>query len=387
MTDKYFQTNDQLLYTQQAFQGNTLEWNTAISRLTHAHILQTAEWGAVKETHGWKAIPQVWTDGDGELCAAALVLKRTISFGGFSAKLHILYVPRGPILDWRNENLQRKVLEDLKSLASKQGAIFIKIDPDVPLGFGIPESDTAITHKIGENLAAFLNRTDWQYSKDQIQFQNSVLLDIAGSQQKMLANMKQKTRYNIRLAERKGVLIRIGNYEDLSQLYRIYAETSIRDGFIIRSESYYKVVWQKFIQAKKAVPLIAEVDSEIIAGLFLFHFGDTAWYLYGMSSQSHRNKMPNYLLQWQAMKTAQELGCNRYDLWGAPDVFDSSDSMWGVFRFKLGLGGTVVRSIGAWDYSPRPVLYSLYTNILPSLLSLMRRRGRVKTQKSVDPLQ
>jgi lipid II:glycine glycyltransferase (peptidoglycan interpeptide bridge formation enzyme) len=125
------------------------------------------------------------------------------------------------------------------------------------------------------------------------------------------------------------------------------------------------------------------VDGEAVAALIVFRFCGKAWYLYGMSRSLHREKMPNYLLQWEAMRRAKAAGCTVYDLWGAPEVFNESDPLWGVFRFKLGLGGVVHRTIGAWDLPIRPVLYRLYTHLLPRLLAIMRRRGQARTQQSI----
>ena len=195
--------------------------------------------------------------------------------------------------------------------------------------------------------------------------------------------MKQKTRYNIRLAERKGVTIRAGNQDDLHLLYQMYAETSIRDGFVIRPAEYYYKTWKTFIQAGSAEALIAEVNGEGVAAVIVFTFAGKAWYVYGMSRESHREKMPNYLLQWQAMLRAQNRGCALYDLWGAPDEFIETDSLWRVYRFKEGLGGKVVRHIGAWDFPTRPLIYRLYTKILPNILEFMRQKGKVSTRKNV----
>jgi lipid II:glycine glycyltransferase (peptidoglycan interpeptide bridge formation enzyme) len=102
-----------------------------------------------------------------------------------------------------------------------------------------------------------------------------------------------------------------------------------------------------------------------------------------MSRNMHREKMPTYLLQWEALKRARAKGCTVYDLWGAPDVFDESDSMWGVYRFKEGLGGTVVRTLGAWDFAPNPLWYTLYSNVIPRVLDVMRSRGKTKTKQSL----
>ena len=173
-------------------------------------------------------------------------------------------------------------------------------------------------------------------------------------------------------------------------LYKMYAETSVRDGFVIRDEGYYQTVWE-FIHANSAIsdqpchaePLIAEVDGEPVAAIFVFYFAGRAYYVYGMSRDAHREKMPTYLLQWEAMKRARAKGCSVYDLWGAPDVFDESDSMWGVYRFKEGLGGKVVRTLGAWDFAPNPFWYKLYSEIIPRLLDVMRSRGKAKTKQSL----
>jgi lipid II:glycine glycyltransferase (peptidoglycan interpeptide bridge formation enzyme) len=212
--------------------------------------------------------------------------------------------------------------------------------------------------------------------------------------------MKQKTRYNIRLAEKKGISLRVGKIEDLPMLYKMYAETSLRDKFVIRDQGYYQTVWSTFIenqwpstsnlrspitnyQLPSAEPLIAEVNNDPVAAIFIFYFAGRAYYVYGMSRAAHREKMPGYLLQWEAMQRAKVKGCSVYDLWGAPDVFDESDSMWGVYRFKEGLGGKVVRTLGAWDFAPNPFWYKLYSEIIPRLLDVMRSRGKVKTRQSL----
>ena len=121
---------------------------------------------------------------------------------------------------------------------------------------------------------------------------------------------------------------------------------------------------------------MAEVESEPVAALLLFYFAARAYYLYGMSTAAHRDKMPNHLLQWEAIRRAQRRGCRVYDLWGAPDEFDESDPMWGVFRFKEGLGGHVVRTIGAWDFPSGGLWYRVYSQLVPRALDVMRRRGR-----------
>lgn len=389
-------------------------WNSIISKLPNPHFLQTYEWGQVKARYGWEPLYALW-DADGRWkvesdanllstfhlpVAASLVLKRQVIRNGFAARLSILYSPKGPLLDWTNESLRNRVLNDLQSFAKKQGAIFLKMDPDVVLGTGVPDSGEDAQDSTGQALVAELKRRGWEYSSDQIQFRNTVLIDLNPSEEELLARMKQKTRYNIRLAEKKGVAVRVGKLEDLEMLYKMYAETSVRDGFVIRDEGYYKTVWEMFMagnqipvsnlqspianhQAPSAEPLIAEVNHEPIAAIFVFYFAGRAYYVYGMSREAHREKMPNYLLQWEAMKRAKARGCRTYDLWGAPEVFDESDSMWGVYRFKEGLGGKVVRTLGAWDFAPSPLWYKMYSEIIPRVLDVMRTRGKSRTKQNL----
>jgi peptidoglycan pentaglycine glycine transferase (the first glycine) len=361
-------------------------WDAAIASLPNAHLLQTAAWGLFKAQYGWQPLPCLWREsGTSAPRAAALVLRRAMRGG-----LSVLYAPRGPLLDWSDAALRSRVLDDLQRLAQRPGTIFIKIDPELPTGWGLPGSPEAQGDVVGEAGLAELAQRGWRYSSDQIQFRNTVLLDLSGDEAQWLARMKQKTRYNIRLAERKGVRVRSAQPHELPLLYRMYAETSLRDGFAIRHEAYYVGLWQSFWEKGMLDPLLAEVidpqvsaTPEPVAGLILFHFAGRAWYLHGMSRSAHRERMPTYLLQWEAMRRAKAAGAAVYDLWGAPDTFNESDSMWGVFRFKEGLGGRVVRTVGAWDYTARPLVYRMYARVLPQVLNILRRRGQARTRQEV----
>jgi peptidoglycan pentaglycine glycine transferase (the first glycine) len=374
------------------YSGTPYLWNELIASLLHAHLLQTWEWSQVKAKVGWQALPFIWQDPAGKTTAAAMVLKRSLPIIGFARKMCILYVPKGPLLEWTDDSLRTRVLDDLTSLARRQGAIFIKLDPDVLLGNGVPGEADATESISGQAIQSDLIRRGWKFSQDQIQFRNTVLVDLSTSEDELLNRMKQKTRYNIRLARKKGVTIRPGTIADLPLLYRMYAETSVRDGFLIREESYYQSVWRTFMAVPPsplglqpfAEPLIAIVDGEPVAAVSIFYFARQAIFLFGMSRTVHREKMPNYLLQWNAMLRARELGCAIYNLWGAPDRFVDSDRLWNVFRFKQGLGGVVSRTIGAWDFTPSPILYRLYTEILPRLMNAKRSRGKANTRRHLN---
>jgi lipid II:glycine glycyltransferase (peptidoglycan interpeptide bridge formation enzyme) len=344
-------------------------WNALVSQLPHAHILQSWEWGEIKGRYGWRAERLVWEE-EGKSVGAAQLLTRSALRG----LIKVLYVPKGPLLAWENASLRARVLDDLQTLARQRRAVLLKIDPDVaamPVGSaGRVESE--------------LEQRGWVFSPDQVQFRNTVTLDLTRSEDELLAAMKQKTRYNVRLAARKGVRVRAGGGADFDLLYRLYAETSLRDGFAIRSAAYYRDVWGALVEAGRAQPFIAEVDGEPVSALILFHFARTAWYFYGMSREAHREKMPNHLLQWEAIRWARQHGALIYDFWGAPDELVESDPLWGVWKFKEGFGGEFVRRVGAWDYAPSPALYRLYTTVLPRVLDVLRRRGRAQTQRAVE---
>ena len=389
----------------QAFSGQSSTWNELIASLPNPHLLQTWEWAQVKANYGWKPMPFIWhsqlATHNSQPVTAAMVLKRSIPVSGFAKKMCVLYVPKGPLMDWGDAALRTRVLDDLQAFSRRQGAIFVKIDPDVVLGTGVPGSQEAVEacpegiirrDNGGQAVRSELTRRGWIFSSDQIQFRNTVLVDLTPSKDELLARMKQKTRYNVRLAEKKGMTVRPGTLADLPMLYKLYAETSVRDGFVIRDENYYQTVWQTFMHnAPSAIgdqpfaePLIAEFEGQEVAAIFVFYFAGRAYYLYGMSREAHREKMPNHLLQWEAMRRAKATGCKMYDMWGAPDVFDESDSLWGVFRFKEGLGGQVVRTLGAWDFTPNPMLYKMYTQIIPNVLNVMRSRGKARTRQDLN---
>ena len=125
------------------------------------------------------------------------------------------------------------------------------------------------------------------------------------------------------------------------------------------------------MRAGLAQAFIAEYEGVAIAHVILFHFGRKCWYFYGASSNDDRARMPNYLLQWEAIKWAKAQGYAVYDMWGAPDAFDESDSLWGVYQFKRGFRGQLTRHIGAWDFASHPTLYYVYTKALPRMLGRM----------------
>ncbi|HMN12323.1 MAG TPA: peptidoglycan bridge formation glycyltransferase FemA/FemB family protein [Bellilinea sp.] len=357
-----------------------LEWDAFHEQLPMPHLLQSSAWAELKSKYGWTWQGVSLTENSG-----ALILAREQKLTPLGPSAKVLYSPRGPLCGWSSRGEIENVLALSEKQAKDQRAIFLKIDPEV-----IINRDEIIDHfpitsaQIqGSEVETILRTRGWVPAQDQVQFRNTMWLRLSDSEDVILEKMKQKTRYNIRLAQKKGVTVRVGGIPDLGLLYKMYAETSTRDGFVIRNEKYYQDAWSIFIHKGMATPLIADVDSEPVAGLMLYTIRDRAYYLYGMSTNKHREKMPNYLLQWEAIRLAKSKGCHLYDLWGAPDEADAQESMFGVYRFKEGLGSHLVRFIGAWDYPLNRTAYSLYSKVLPKVLNIMRRNRIRQTRNEV----
>jgi lipid II:glycine glycyltransferase (peptidoglycan interpeptide bridge formation enzyme) len=311
-------------------------WDEFLQDYPEAHLLQTGAWGALKARFGWQA--EHIQSGE----AGAQVLFRTLPLG-----LSIAYIPKGPVgRDWS------ALLPELHRICRKRKALLLKVEPDAWEG----EMD---------NIAARL--PDFQDGGDPIQPRRTVILSLAGEEADWLARMKQKTRYNIRLAEKKDVTVRLS--DDVSAFYRLMQQTGARDGFGVHSQAYFQSAYELFAPAGMAALLLAEYAGRPLAGLMVFARGRRAWYFYGASNDEERNRMPAYLLQWEAMRWAKARGCQEYDLWGVPDAdedtleanfSDRSDGLWGVYRFKRGFGGTLVRSAGAWERAYLPLAAPAY---------------------------
>lgn len=330
------------------------EWNSALAGIPNAHVLQTWEWGEVKSRVGWAPTRLLFSE-NGKPCAAAQVLRRQLP----RTPLGILYVPKGPALDYQDTTLSGSTLVALEDYARRERSVFVKIDPDV---------------EANAPTAACLRERGWRVSAEQIQYRNTVRLDLAKSEQELQEAMKPKWRYNIRLAEKKGVRVEGGSEADLKLFYEMYVETGARDSFLVRRFPYYRDVWSTMMRGNLAHMLLARVGSETIAGLILFIFGRSAWYFYGASRSAHRDLMPNHLLQWEAIRWSKARGCQAYDFWGAPDRLSEDEPMYGVYKFKMGFGGEFVERVPAHDFVISPVLYWLYAVARPKYLARLRSK-------------
>lgn len=312
------------------------------------HLLQSWPWGEFKSHFGWTPY-RIQVDG-----AAAQVLFRRLPLG-----FTVAYIPKGPLLDWTDLPRCQQLFSAIHNAAKKQRAVFLKVEPNVWC-----DNDQT---QMAQATQSYLHQAQFSPA-DTIQPQSSILIDISGDEAAVLAAMKQKTRYNIRLAERKGVIVRQGQADDLPAYYQLSQLTADRDGFGVHGSDYYRLAYEYFAPDHCAL-FIAEFEDQPLAALMVFRQGTTAYYLYGASSNSHRNLMAPYLVQWAAIRWAKAQGCTDYDLWGIPNADPAAleaefanrqDGLWGVYRFKRGFGGQIYRSIGAYDYVYNPLLYKMY---------------------------
>ena len=195
-----------------------------------------------------------------------------------------------------------------------------------------------------------------------VQPPDTVIVDLDGEEDEILSRMKSKTRYNIRLAERRGVVVRESGIEGLDLWYRMYRETASRDRITIHAERYYRALFEEARRELAATGaqtrlLFAYVEDEAVAGNIVTISGRSGLYHFGASTNRHRNLMPTYALQWEAMKLCLHEGCTEYDLGGIPPTDDPAHPMHGLYRMKTGFGGRIVHRVGSWDSPLRPFAY------------------------------
>ncbi len=327
-------------------------WESFLTSFPNTHLLQSTRWGELKAAFGWEVVrlssrnPDI--PGEPGIQAPAL-MGAQILFRRLPLGFAIGYIPRGPVgAGWE------ALLPEIDSLCRERRAVLLKVEPDV-------FEDDAERQLHESVLSSF------QPSPQTIQPRRTLIVDLDGDDEDILARMKQKTRYNIRLAQRKGIVVRPSG--DIALFNELIKVTGERDRFGVHSREYYQKAYDLFYPSGECELLIAEFDGQPLAALMVFARGQRAWYFYGASSEVHRERMPTYLLQWEAMRWGRQHGCTEYDLWGVPDEDDAileerftnrSDGLWGVYRFKRGFGGKLCRTIGAWDRVYNPVLYRLY---------------------------
>ena len=344
-------------------------WNAFVERRADGHVLQSSTWAALKSRFGWSVGRVAILDED-QVIAGASVLFRRLPLGLATFG----YVPKGPLVDWDNAPLVSALFEGLDALCRARRAFALKIEPDLE-----------DTQNARGKMQAALDTCRPSLATRPVQPRGTILLDLTKTEDELLAAMNQSTRRNIRLAARKGVVVHQATADDLPAFYTLMQVTGERDGFGIHSADYYRAAFELFVPHGWARLWVAEVhaagtEPAPTAAIMVFAFGSKAWYMYGASGNEHRERKPTHALQWEAIRWAKSRGCVTYDLWGIPDedeatleskFQDQDNGLWGVYRFKRGFGGQVVRYVGAFDLVYNFPLYRVFQFAL-------RRRGGIE---------
>jgi peptidoglycan pentaglycine glycine transferase (the first glycine) len=329
------------------------EWVDFLQGKPQAHLLQSAGWGNLKSDFGWKPIRIVVND------AGAQVLMRRLPLG-----LSLAYLPK-PCPDPASDSTSAAFWAEVGAACRRRGAAFLQIEPDT-----WEQADAVRAEK---QQAGSSGGKHHLTSGRSIQPRRTLVVDLRGTEESILARMKPKCRYNIRLASKKGVTV--SSWEDIRAFHALMLQTGQRDSFGVHSLAYYQKAFDEFHPGGACELLVARYQSQPLSALMVFRRAHRAWYLYGGSTEAERERMPNYLLQWEAMRWAKQKGCSEYDLWGVPDEDEDrleaeftrrNDGLWGVYRFKRGFGGELRRA-------SQPVVH-VYHGLLFRLYLMLARR-------------
>lgn len=311
-------------------------WDSSIEQL-QGSLLQSWRWGELKSRHGWSPVRLLLTAEDHPLLAAQILFRR---FGPLS----VAYVPRGPAGIDPGPTLTAMLTAALDKVCKRRNAAIIFVEPDNG-SLSLPTDGTL----------------GWSASQAIFQPKRTIKVRVDRSDELLLQQMKPKTRYNVRLAERRGVTVRMGTLADLPGVYRLLGETADRNAFGIHSLEYYQDVLKTF--GPNLALFVAELDGDLAAAVVAIRQQREAIYMYGASTAQHQRHMPAYLVQFEAMRWARESGCVWYDFWGIPDSdlppadtvdgdgknLNVRNGLWGTFRFKQGFGGEVVSYPGVFE--------------------------------------
>ncbi|MBI3943069.1 MAG: peptidoglycan bridge formation glycyltransferase FemA/FemB family protein [Chloroflexi bacterium] len=363
------------------------EWDAFIESAPTGHLLQTTGWGELKRRYGWE-VERVGLRQGERLVAGFQMLFRRLPLGTMA------YVPRGPV--WSppmTPGLWLALDRALRETAAGQRALLLRVEPN-----SVAEHPVMADRSFEE----VLGQAGYRRAKGSIQPTSTIILSLANlNEDELLKAMKSKTRYNIRLAQRKDVKVRMGDERDLPAFYRLTVETGERDNFGVHQASYYEDAWRIFSERQQVGLFVAEYQGAPLATLMAFACGKQASYLYGASANAGRHLMPNYLLQWETIRWAAFRGCETYDFWGIPaDIVPEQngaaeegaedgngannvnasregnlnvrDGLWGVYRFKLGFGGKVVQFTGAYERAFYPGVFWALDTLAPRLRRMPR---------------
>lgn len=306
------------------------KYNTLVT-----HVIQSWQWGEFRKSLGIPLIRYGIFEG-GKLTTAFQITFHQIPF----MNKFVGYLPKGPFPD-------KKLAQALKQISKEQNCVFIKVEPNI-------ESGSA-----GKVDPSFKTSLKPMFSK------HNFVLDLSPSEDKLLKNMHQKTRYNIRLAERKGVRVEIrDDNKALKDYLKLYFETTKRQGFFGHNENYHTKVWETFLKTGDVKIALATFNGVPLTAWMLFIFKDVIYYAYGGSSNLHRDTMSSNMVAWETIKFGKGLNLKYFDMWGAlgPDA-DPKDPWYGFHKFKMGYGGRLVEYLGSFDLVCNSALYYAFNSV------------------------
>ena len=306
-------------------------WDRMLLQQPEGNLLQSWHWGELQSRFGWSIERLLLAEGRHGLCS--LQRSSTLFPGGA-----VYYVPRGPAVV---ESARMQLLDELEGRARRGGGMVLRLEPN---------------DRAGDQWPAFFEGRGYQAGKP-VQPEATQLLPIAAEPDVLKAGFKPKTRYNLNLAERKGVKVRAT--KDAQTFARLAADTAKRQGIHLPGAAYYQAAIEIFGPLDAVRLYLAEHEGDVLGGIMVFRFGKTAYYLFGGSTDHKRELMPNYLLHWQAMLDFRALGCECYDWWGVPEEPAPDHPWFGLYRFKTGFGGETVRYIGLYQRVLRPAAMAL----------------------------
>ncbi|MBI4100608.1 peptidoglycan bridge formation glycyltransferase FemA/FemB family protein [Candidatus Microgenomates bacterium] len=313
------------------------------------HVLQSWEWGEFREKTGVKVIRPGLFEKNRLITAYQLTI-HSIPHTPYT----VGYLPKGPVPD-------EQMLSALEDIGMENNTIFFKLEPNITIN-----QKPVINSRLTSSPRPLFTRYTFQ-------------IDLRKSEEDLLRQMKEKTRYNVRLAQRNGVRVAENNSPEAFEVYlRLMQETTQRQNFYAHSEKYHRLMWETLQKAGIAHLLIADYNNESLVAWILFVFNKVLYYPYGASSTVHREVMASNLMMWEAMKFGQKMGCEKFDLWGAlgPEP-NPKDPWYGFHRFKEGYGGELVEFVGSYDFVLNWPLYKLY-NLADNLRwGLLRLKSRI----------
>lgn len=343
-----------------ASERDRARFNEFVASSPLADVLQSWEWGEVKRKTGWKPIRLIIENEQGIAGTCSMLLTKPARFIP-----PLAYAPRGPLLDYGRPD----EVDALVELAKREsGSAFVLIS-DPALEEGLP-AVTALSDRMRRTTAGGFGG---------VQPRNVMILDLGPDPDKIMGGFKSKWRYNIRLAERKGVEIVEARREDMPEFHKLLLETAARDGFTVRGLDYFEALWDHLADPGMLKMFLARYSDRAIAGVILFCMGGRVVYTYGASSNEHRKVMPNHLIQWHAIRWSKENGYSIYDFRGVSPVLGGKpvdEHLAGLNRFKEGFGAVHVEYAGQFELPLRPAWYATWRFAGPLAMRLSKRAER-----------